>query len=117
VRPYTQSELTAKLTQFGPTKYFWTDANKSHCFVQYESVDVAKKVHDALNGVTWPTTGRSLVVTYTTLTSAKEVIAKEEYASAAKAMTGGADDNVKRTTVEPSVTYRPWTDAEVEARK
>ena len=47
---------------------------KSHCYVTYETIEVAGKIQRALHHVVWPPTiGKQLVVEYSKMTAVEKV--------------------------------------------
>ncbi|CAG8481797.1 3252_t:CDS:2 [Paraglomus brasilianum] len=54
VRPFTVIMVRELLDRFGKVEFFWMNKIKSHCFVQYETVDSAAKARQTLWNVQWP---------------------------------------------------------------
>lgn len=63
-RPFVSSALESLLSAYGKVDKFWLDSIKTHCYVQYETEEVAANAKEKLNGVKWPSEGKKLIVDF-----------------------------------------------------
>ncbi|KAG0269221.1 hypothetical protein DFQ27_004461 [Actinomortierella ambigua] len=61
VRPLTLPQVKRMLSEFGEVEHFWMDSIKTHCYVTYQTVEMAQKAYKGVEGVVFPKeTGKAL---------------------------------------------------------
>ncbi|TDH65598.1 hypothetical protein CCR75_004940 [Bremia lactucae] len=132
IRPFTLNAVKTLVQELGNfvEDGFWMDAIKTHCYVTYPTLEIAKQTSKALDGKVWPPeNGRSLHVTFAAQ-SAMEVsqigeleppIPSErkdiDVAQATQREMVTIDEFFQKTETKPVLYFLPLTDEEVQEKK